>query len=64
MNKPENSHIIRDLEDKLKSDDYSHRYSPVSAFLIDVMAAVRRVHSLNVYISLNIHRYVPCVPQL
>ena len=43
MTKPEKSQLIRELEDKLKSDDYSYRHKPESAFLIDIMAAVRRV---------------------
>ena len=43
MTKPEKSQLIRELEDKLKSDDYSYRRKPESAFIIDVMAAVRRL---------------------
>ena len=43
MNKPEKSRLIRELEDKLKPDDYSYHHQPESAFLVDVMAVVRRV---------------------
>ena len=43
MTKPEKSQLIRELEDKLKSDDYLYRRKPESAFIIDVMAAVRRL---------------------
>ena len=43
MTKPEKSQLIRELEDKLKSEDYSYHHKPESAFLIDVMAAVRKV---------------------
>ena len=43
MTKPEKSQLICELEDKLKSDDYSYRRKPESAFIIDVMAAVRRL---------------------
>ena len=43
MTKPEKSQLIRELEDKLKSDDYSYRHKPESACIIDVMAAVRRL---------------------
>ena len=43
MNKPEKSQLIRELEDKLKPDDYSYHHQPESAFLVDVMAVVRRV---------------------
>ena len=43
MNKPEESQLIRELEDKLKPDDYSYHHQPESAFLVDVMAVVRRV---------------------
>ncbi|KAG1677702.1 hypothetical protein GQR58_013762 [Nymphon striatum] len=41
--KPEKSQLIRELEDKLVSDDYSYHHKPESAFIIDVMATVRRV---------------------
>ena len=41
MTKPEKSQLIRELEAKLMSDDYSYHHKPESAFLIDVMAAVR-----------------------
>ena len=41
MTKPEKSQLIRELVDKLKSDDYSYRHKPESACIIDVMAAVR-----------------------
>ncbi|KAG1651919.1 hypothetical protein GQR58_026646 [Nymphon striatum] len=43
MTKPEKSQLIRELEDKLVSDDYSYHHKPESAFIIDVMATVRRV---------------------
>ena len=43
MTKPEKSQLIPEQEDKLKSDDYSYRHKPESAFIIDVMAAVRRL---------------------
>ncbi|KAG1651303.1 ER membrane protein complex subunit 1 [Nymphon striatum] len=38
MTKPEKSQLIRELEDKLVSDDYSYHHKPESAFIIDVMA--------------------------
>jgi len=41
--KPEKSELIRLLEEKLESVDYSYHHQPVSAFLIDVMATVHRV---------------------
>ena len=43
MTKPEKSELIRVLEEKLESGDYSYHHQPESAFLIDVMATVRRV---------------------
>ena len=43
MTKPGKSQLIRELEDKLKSDDYSYRHKPESACIIDVMAAVCRL---------------------
>ncbi|KAG1663256.1 hypothetical protein GQR58_020489 [Nymphon striatum] len=43
MTKPEKSQLIRELEDKLVSDDYSYHHKPESAFIIDVMATVCRV---------------------
>ena len=43
MSKPEKSQLIRNLEDKLEPDQYSYHHQPESAFLVDVMAAVRRV---------------------
>ncbi|KAG1650371.1 hypothetical protein GQR58_028088 [Nymphon striatum] len=71
MTKPEKSQLIRELEDKLVSDDYSYHHKPESAFIIDVMATVRRVpligrthfsdlllqltHIIDVY-----HRYGRC----
>ena len=39
MNKPDKSQLIRNLEDKLKPDDYSYHHQLESAFL----SAVRRV---------------------
>ena len=39
MMKPEKSQLIRDLEDKLKSDEYSYHHKPESAFVIDVVVA-------------------------
>ena len=43
MTKPEKSEFIRVLEEKLGSGDYSYHHQPGSAFLIDVMATVRRI---------------------
>ncbi|KAG1674175.1 FAD-dependent oxidoreductase domain-containing protein 2 [Nymphon striatum] len=43
MTKPEKSQLIRELEDKLVSDDYSYHHKPESAFIIDVIATFRRV---------------------
>ena len=43
MTKPEKSQLIRELQEKLCSDDYSYTHKPESAFVIDVMAAVRRL---------------------
>ncbi|KAG1663259.1 hypothetical protein GQR58_020489 [Nymphon striatum] len=61
MTKPEKSQLIRELEDKLVSDDYSYHHKPESAFIIDVMATVCRVPligraSPEVLISLE-HNY-------
>ena len=53
MNKPEKSKPIRDLEDKLKPDDYSYHHQPELAFLVDVTAAVRtEYHSLDLHTAL------------
>ena len=43
MTKPEKSQLVRELEEQLKPDKYSYHHKAASAFLIDVMAAVRRV---------------------
>ena len=43
MSKPEKSQLICNLEDKLEPDEYSYHHQPESAFLVDVMAAIRRV---------------------
>ena len=43
MTKPEKSELICVLEEKLESGDYSYHHQPGSAFLIDVMATVRRI---------------------
>lgn len=43
MTKPEKSQLIRELEERLTSNDYCYHHKPKSAFLIDVMAAVRRM---------------------
>ena len=40
--KPEKSELIRVLEEKMESGDYSYHQQPGSAFLIDVMATVCR----------------------
>ena len=50
MMKPEKSQLIRELEDKLKSDDYSYHRKPESAFVIDVVVA--DYPSLDLQISL------------
>ena len=43
MNKHEKSQLIRDLEDKLKPDDYIPIITSLSRlFFIDIMTAVRR----------------------
>ena len=43
MTKPDKSQLIRELEDKLKLDDYSYNHKQESAFVIDVVAAVCRL---------------------
>ena len=43
MTKPEKSQLIRELENCLTSNDYVYQHKLESAFLIDVMATVRRV---------------------
>ena len=43
MTKPEKSKLVRELEEQLKPDEYSYHHKAASTFLIDVMAAVRRV---------------------
>jgi hypothetical protein len=43
MTKPEKSQLVRDLEETLKPEEYCYRHKDASAFLIDVMAAIRRV---------------------
>ncbi|KAG1662218.1 hypothetical protein GQR58_021027 [Nymphon striatum] len=71
MTKPEKSQLIRELEDKLVSDDYSYHHKPESAFIIDVMATVRRVpligrtHCSDLLLQLThitdvYHRYGRC----
>jgi len=44
MTKPDKSELIRVLEEILESGDYSYHHQPGSAFLIDVMATVHRLH--------------------
>ena len=43
MTKLEKSQLVRELEEALKPEDYSYKHKADSAFLIDVMAAIRRV---------------------
>ena len=43
MTKSEKSQLVRELEEELKPDEYRSQHKAASAFLIDVMAAVRRV---------------------
>ena len=43
MTKPEKSQLVRELEEQLKPDEYSYHHEATSAFLMDVIAAVRRV---------------------
>ena len=43
MTKPEKSQLVCELEEALKPEDYSYKHKADSAFLIDVMAAIRRV---------------------
>ena len=44
MVKPEKSKLLIELETQLRSEDYSYEYKPMSAFIIDVMANVRKMN--------------------
>ena len=41
VTKPEKSQLVRELQEQLKPDEYSYHHKATSAFLINVMAAVR-----------------------
>ena len=43
MTKPEKSQFVCELEEQLKPDEYSYHHKATSSFLMDVIAAVRRV---------------------
>ena len=43
MTKPEKNQLVRGLEEQFKSNEYSYHHKAASAFLIDVMAAIREV---------------------
>ena len=49
MIKPTKSQLVQELEVHLKPEDYSYRHSNNAAFIIDVMASVRRVNISNLY---------------
>ena len=49
MTKPTKSQLFQELEVHLKPEDYSYRHSNNAAFIIDVMASVRRVNISNLY---------------
>ena len=49
MTKPTKSQLVQELEVHLKPEDYSYRHSNNAAFIIDVMASVRRVNISNLY---------------
>ena len=49
MTKPTKSQLVQELEIHLKPEDYSYRHSNNAAFIIDVMASVRRVNISNLY---------------
>ena len=54
MTKPDKSQLIQELKGRLKPEDYSFQCKSESAFIIDVMAGIRKVNTAELHCFDNI----------
>ena len=53
MTKPDKSQLLKEIEKGLRPNDYDYERSQNTAFILDVMGAIRRTKCVKIYVDMS-----------